>query len=123
MALDRETLKTWRRMCAEAEANRNDDPSPLDVLETGLEIVAFAIESTRARGGTIDEVDVAELVCLDDDCETLAELATDLRRLGYIRVAARLKQMSKQKRRKPHRDRGRFEMLRLGHREAMKATD
>jgi hypothetical protein len=114
MALDKETLRIWRALVAEREQNRNDDPSPLDVLETSLEIVAFAIESTRARGGTLDEVDAAELILLDSDCESLRELSTDLQRLGYVRVARRLKAMSKQKTRKPHRDLGRFEMLRLG---------
>jgi hypothetical protein len=98
--LDRETIDLLMKQLAEQRKDRGDDP--LAALKTPLEVIGWVIEKARDSG--FDECDAVELVLSDTDRETLREYAATLKLLGYHDVAARLRQMARQRTRKPRRD-------------------
>lgn len=76
----------------------DNSPSELAALDTMPLLLGFVIASARAEGH--DECDQVEILCRAARFEKrhLRECETVLRRLGYILVADRLRQLSRLRR-------------------------
>jgi hypothetical protein len=76
------------------EGSVPDDPT-LSCLQTGAEVVAFLIAQSRAEHDDCDEADLVELLVRAVrpglSPNQVRRLERELRPLGYVAVAARLK--------------------------------
>ncbi|RXH15232.1 hypothetical protein [Bradyrhizobium guangzhouense] len=97
--LDRALVSQFRALAAEGGEVDTSDLAPLG---SELEVLAWVIAETRARG-EINEADAVELVLLDTNSsrDELRSWAQSLKRLGYVGVSNRLRLMARRAKAKP----------------------
>src|SRR6516164_4663380 len=114
MAVDRKTLAQYRAYVKQMEPVETGN---FAIFDTIPEILAYLVTCSRADGyseeGAADHVELAGCVLNRDE---LLDAEGVLRPLGYSVVSDRLRQMARQRGRKPKRSSSGFESLSPRHR-------
>ena len=115
MALDRKTLAQYRaylKQMGPVETASTD----FAVLETIPEVLAYLFTCSRADGYSEEEAaDHVELAACELNRDELLNAESVLRPLGYSVVSDRLRQMARQRWRKPKQSGSGFKLNQTGH--------
>jgi hypothetical protein len=116
MAVDRKTLAQYRAYLKQMGPVETAS-SGFAILETIPEILAYLVACSRADGyGEEEAADHVELAACELKRDELLDAESVLRPLGYSVVSDRLKQMARQRWRKPKRSGSGFKDLSPRHR-------